>query len=341
MEVNRVELLEAVRYAMVATTKDPTILGSHCIAFSPDAIHSFNDWVGTTINITTGITGNYDAIKLMKALSSWKTETIIITSTDIDMTMKAGKSSVTLINQDVPVLSRLITNKITTEDVHSFDIPKNFTTLLKNGILSNENAKTLGVYISGCDIIATNNAIIYHAVFEGNVDPMRLSSKAIMIVDKFSPEKVKITPTWILFYDDTKQLLVRQLITDGYPFAQFKQGAINFVNGNVLAALEYKPEILDVVKTVQTYCDFHKPDVQICLLEGFTISTNATGSTFESTIETTMIVPNDTQYTLKVQSLLNVLKNEPLVLRIIEGKNRNVFVAVGENSNYIVGVEND
>jgi hypothetical protein len=232
-----------------------------------------------------------------------------------------------------------INNILPTEnDPDRFPIPANFIELMHNGTVVNHHPKVTGVYICGSDILATDNSLIYHGRFDGQLEPFRLSYKAVEMVNHFEPTEIQITSSWVFFFEPDKIIMARQLYSVDYP-AQGILKAINaFKEGAVLVSGAYPSKLPDVLKVGQGFSSEQYPACRFVFApDSLTLSTATVEGEWVDVVESTWEGEGD--FEVPPGQLLSALKGNPDTIKLVRGYgDKPAFVIEREDVMYIMGV---
>lgn len=262
MEISRGEFLTAVKACMVAVNK-PDALGSHCIHFDKAGfITTFNDYLGVKVQLPIDFTADVDGLLLYRAIQNFKDDIIKITLKEDGVEFKCGRSKTTLRLQDVPI-SRRVRNILPTEESDPpFELPSDFTLKLSEGILK-EHPKTSGVYISGDNIVSTNNVIIYHTTSGVDLPTFRLSYRMVGILKGYAPQKVQLSNAWAFFTDSNVTIMCRLMYADDYPFVRIIRVVDAFKQAEPMVMGTKVPGLYEAVKTSIAFVDDSAPVVTL------------------------------------------------------------------------------
>ena len=336
--VQRTAFLTALKKLIVATTKQANTLGLHCIGFTGSHLIAFEDYIGIMVKFHTDFKGTLVAHDLYQMIQSFSTEEITMTEDDTHVILRSGKSRRKLPKQDVPLISRFYSVLPTLDNLK--EIPDNFTKMLTDSILP-PHEKVMGVFVDGCDIIATDNAMMYQSIFEGQLDPMRLAYKYVGILNNYSPTHVQIGTTWVTFTDDECTIIVRSMPVTGYPHAVIKSAISAYKEAEAIVDGAIPKELVEIVTDVDKLQAGDPVDCEVEFTStGITVSfANQKGSYTEEAEWEGEVQEESFTISLPPKQLRLLLKGEVGTLKLCRGfKDKLGLVVNGSNFTRIVGI---
>lgn len=232
MELDLIEFNKAIKTVLLAVEKVADANGYHCIVFEKDVIKSFNGWLGVTYSLLTGLSCTVEGYLLSKIVSSMRGDSITVEADDSFLTLKAGKTTARIPFADSPLSQTIMT--YTSGDLVWHNVPDNFSKLIKSGIIPMHDESVGGIYVNGCDLIATNTKMIYYAKFDGQLDPFILSNNKAKEVSKHKINKVSYNRAFVFFRGGGITTYVRKGNDEDYPADMFLGAVRDYLIGEPL-----------------------------------------------------------------------------------------------------------
>jgi hypothetical protein len=209
--------------------------------------------------------------------------------------------------------------------------------MLHHAMIPN-NKKLPGVYVTGCNVVSSNDVIIFNGGFEGNVDTFRISEKAIGLLTSYRVRTVATSHNWIHFDNVEGDLFIRKMYDTDYPY--------NAIAGYVNSVLEPSPDHIetplperfqDVLTAVRDLTE--DSDISVTLNnDGIVVDAKNVDGNFTDFIQCAISGPTPLTFSVKPSILLSVMKKGATNLRVIVEAKRLLCVFVEKSFMFIVGL---
>ncbi len=225
MEINRIELLDAIKKVKPGLASNEIVEHSTYLAFDKKSIRTFNDEIAIIYPFKSPFKGAVPAIQLFKLLDKLSTDLIDVevTSSDVDgetvsrLSIKSGRTKAEIVIEPEIKLPKLKTKGLDWQELPddfceaitfaSFSTSKNmiapeFTCLsiVKNKITSSDNYR------------------VTERVMESKIDdPFLLPASIVRTLVSYKPVEYAVDDSWVYFQNENKVIFGVRLIEATYP----------------------------------------------------------------------------------------------------------------------------
>jgi hypothetical protein len=286
--MNRKTFITALKNIYPAVDKVPNALGTHLIGSDTKFLYGFNTFIGFRAPFPSDIRGSFSPEKILKILPTWTDEEITIKGTDTSIIFRGKKATLTIPLIDSTVVSQFHTHYNIEKKYNA--TPADFTDMLLRAIIPH-NEKLPGVYVTGCNIVSSNNSVVHNAIFEGNVETFRVSEKVIGILSKYGVKGVLRSESWIQWDTEEGVLLTRSWTDEDYPYDQIRAFLAQYENVVPSGEFITPSTFLDTIRNAMSVID-ESATIRLMLNDNsLTIQAKGVEGEFEESAEVAEVAP--------------------------------------------------
>lgn len=220
--MKRKELLQALLTVKPGIASKDIIESMTYFYFSGSSVISYNDMISIQHPLKTDFQTFIKADDFFKVISKVKSDTLAFKLENSQLKMKSDKmmnSFATIFDDEI--VARIATVQESLEGVTFKKLPSNFSEGVKLCIQvasRNESDQMLTcLYISGKNIVATDNVRIARYILKASMDDMMIKASELKSLALINPVKYCVTPSWIHFQNESNCIFSIRRIKGNYP----------------------------------------------------------------------------------------------------------------------------
>ena len=344
MIIQREELLSKLKRCLPGVeTGNSVFQGADCFIIRNNSILTYNTFMAVTVPFTSDISCAIPAIPFYKTVSSFKAGDITLTQEGNKLKLSCGRAKAEFTTIDEQMYERFL--KIMPDAPDWKDLPVNFNTTVKSGILHGTGGGLDGVFFHGHNMLATNFIIIVNMDLGMNMDRVWLNTKAAGELVKLPMlEKYCTNSAWIHFKTGETIFSCKKLIDDNYPEEALLKNFEDFVQSENSVNGTFPAELSEVLKRAAIFAEEEADAHAVhCSIEGniLTVSSSKAIGAFSESVE---ITRNDTadgkvEWKADIAQFKTAFENNPKASFYVStvGK-RSAMVFIGDNWRQVVGL---
>jgi DNA polymerase III sliding clamp (beta) subunit (PCNA family) len=345
MTIQREELLSKLKRCLPGVENGGSMFqGADCFIFRDNSILTYNNYFAVSVPFKSDLACAVPATPFYKTVSSFKAESLTLLQEDNKLKLTCGRAKAEFVVIEEHTYERFL--KIMPVNPDWKDLPTDFNTIVKSGILRSLPTGLEGVFFQDNNMIATNQVIIVNIDLGMKMERIWLNNKAATEITKFPMlEKYCTNSSWVHFKAGDITFSCLKLIDDNYPDKALLDSFDTFIQADDAVNGTFPSELGDILKRAAIFAEEGSDGSHVvkCSIEGttMTVSSARTIGSFNETVEITRNDKSDEkiEWSADIVQFETAFRNNPKASFFVakEG-NRGALVFKGDNWRQIVGL---
>jgi len=198
------------------------------IVVQPERIFSYNDEIGVTIPIETGVSATISADDFKKSLVAIEEDSVELETINDGktLTITSDSTEVSLQTRDASGIGKYI-EQIDMSALEWKPIPEDLINALQLCLSSCSTALAAGVlsniYVSGTDVCATNTLSISKYTLKEPSDEFMIPGSSVKELRRFvNIKEIAVGQGWVFFKSGDESIMFSRVISGDYPYEDIK-----------------------------------------------------------------------------------------------------------------------